>query len=305
MHAQNGGTAGLVRQQMAALGAQGVQLLEPAFPALGPAARVGQKMQQPAGQTLHHRQGAEGDEPHDDARHDSVGPGQIPQHTVGVGRHPGSARQKQHGGVKQDGCLVEDVLQGHQPHAGADVQPAPVEIPRLKRHRPCAEAHHIAEGPHPCIVDALPQREMGQTAADDEPAGYALEKRVAQAHGQCQKPLPEGEPAQRLGDLGPVLPEDEHHDAGQQGQNAQREQGLSARRGGGGGRTHAGTPFKFQQKTDCDKLLGEYITVRRGVCEQLPNFLPQFRQDDKERGAYSPVSSFTACCKLSENACLE
>ena len=44
MYAQNGGTAGLVRQQMAALGAQGVQLLEPAFPALGPAARVGQKM---------------------------------------------------------------------------------------------------------------------------------------------------------------------------------------------------------------------------------------------------------------------
>ena len=86
---------------------------------------------------------------------------------------------------------------------------------------------------------------MGQTATDDEPAGYALEKRVAQAYGQCQKPLPEGEPAQRLGDLGPVLPEDEHHDAGQQGQNAQREQGLSARRGGGGGRTHAGTPFEF------------------------------------------------------------
>lgn len=180
----------------------------------------GQKMQQPAGQTLHHRQRAEGDEPHDDARHDSVGPGQIPQHTVGVGRYPGAACQKQHGGVKQDGCLVEDVLQGHQPHAGADVQPAPVEIPRLKRHRPCAEAHHIAEGPHPCIVDTLPQREMGQAAADDEPAGYALEKRVAQAHGQCQQPLPEGEPAQRLGDLGPVLPEDEHHDAGQQGQNA-------------------------------------------------------------------------------------
>ena len=78
MHAQNGGTAGLVRQQMAALGAQGVQLLQPAFPALGPAARVGQKMQQPPGQTLHHRQRAEGDEPHDDARHDSIGPGQIP-----------------------------------------------------------------------------------------------------------------------------------------------------------------------------------------------------------------------------------
>ena len=120
-----------------------------------------------------------------------------------------------------------------------------------------------------------------------------------------QQPLPEGEPAQRLGDLGPGLPEDEHHDAGQQGQNAQREQGLSARRGGGGGRTHAGTPFKFQQKTDWDKLLGEYITVRRCVCEQLPNFLPQFRQSDKEQGVYSPVSSFTACCKLSENACLE
>lgn len=50
MHAQNGGTAGLVCQQMAALGAQGVQLLEPAFPVLGPAARVGQKMQQPPGQ---------------------------------------------------------------------------------------------------------------------------------------------------------------------------------------------------------------------------------------------------------------
>ena len=55
--------SGAVRQQMAALGAQGVQLLQPAFPPLGPAARVGQKMQQPPGQTLHHRQGAEGDEP--------------------------------------------------------------------------------------------------------------------------------------------------------------------------------------------------------------------------------------------------
>ena len=95
MHAQNGGTAGLVCQQMAALGAQGVQLLEPAFPALGPAARVGQKMQQPPGQTLHNRQGAEGDQPHDDPCHHGVGCGQIPQHAVRVGRQPRAACQKQ------------------------------------------------------------------------------------------------------------------------------------------------------------------------------------------------------------------
>lgn len=43
VHAQNGGTAGLVCQQMAALGAQGVQLLQPAFPVLGPAAVSGRK----------------------------------------------------------------------------------------------------------------------------------------------------------------------------------------------------------------------------------------------------------------------
>ena len=71
MHAQNGGTAGPVCQQMAALGAPGCRLLEPASgasgPALGPAARVGQEMQQPPGQTAYPTPagGAEGDKPHD------------------------------------------------------------------------------------------------------------------------------------------------------------------------------------------------------------------------------------------------
>ena len=95
MDAQNGGAAGFVRQQMAALGAQGVQLPEPVGPALGPAACVGQEMQQPPGQTLHHRQGAEGNQPHDDPCHHGVGCGQIPQHAVRVGRQPRAACQKQ------------------------------------------------------------------------------------------------------------------------------------------------------------------------------------------------------------------
>ena len=160
-----------------------------------------------------------------------------------MGRQPRAACQKQQGGIKQNGRFVKDILQGHEAYARADVQPPAVEIPRLEGDRPRAESHHIAEGAHPCVVDAVAQREPGQAAADDEPADDALQQRIAQAHGQRQKPLPEGELAQCSGDLGPVLPENEHHDAGQQGQNAQREQGLPAGRGRGGGRTHGETPF--------------------------------------------------------------
>ena len=82
-------------------------------------------------------------------------------------------------------------------------------------------AKHISKVLRMRTGDAVAQREPGQAAADDEPADDALQQRIAQAHGQRQKPLPEGELAQCSGDLGPVLPENEHHDAGQQGQNAQ------------------------------------------------------------------------------------
>lgn len=85
---------------------------------------------------------------------------------------------------------MECILQGHQADARADGQPPVVEIIGLHRYGTGAKADNIAEGAHKGILDAFPQAEMRDAAADDQPAGYTLQHRVADAEQQHQHHLP-------------------------------------------------------------------------------------------------------------------
>ena len=127
---------------------------------------------------------------------------------------------------------MEDVLQGHQPHAGAKPKPAAVQVVGLHGHRSGPQTDDIAKRAHPCVVDAVPQGKAGQAAAHDEPAGHTLQKRVGDAQRQHQCYLSEGKLGQRGGDLGPVILEQQDEHARQGQQDGYGEQGFFA----GGGR---------------------------------------------------------------------
>ena len=154
------------------------------------------------------------------------------QNASGVGREPLPVPKQQYRGIHQNGSLMEDVLQGHQPHAGAKPQPAAVEVVGLHGHRSGPQTDDVAKRAHPCVVDAVPQGKAGQAAAHDEPAGHTLQKRVGDAQSQHQRYLSERKLGQRGGDLGPVILEQQDEHARQGQQDGCGEQGFFA----GGGR---------------------------------------------------------------------
>ena len=170
--------AALVGEEVAALGAEGVQLLQPFFPAGLPGVSPGQVAQCPAGQPLDEGRYADQHQRHDDGGHHSIGHGQIVHHAGGVGGEPPVLQQQHHGGVKQNGGLVEDVLQGHQTHAGAKRQAAAVEVVGLHRHGTGTQADDVAEGAHERRFQRLPHGEAGHPAADDDPADQTFQYRV-------------------------------------------------------------------------------------------------------------------------------
>ena len=149
-------------------------------------------------------------------------------HAGGVGGEPTVLQQEHHSGIEQNGGLVEYILQGHQAHTGAQRQAAVIEIVGLHGHSPGTQADHVAKGAHKGGIQAAPQGEARQAAADDEPADDSLKQGVCQADGQHQQHLPEGELGQRGRDLGPVAAEDENHYTGQRQQHQQRKDRLFA-----------------------------------------------------------------------------
>ena len=246
MDGQQGKAAALFGQQVAALRAQGVQLGLPALPAGLPWLALGQFVQRPAGQLLHQRRRAEQHQPDDDPGHHGIGGGQVVQHACGVGGQPAAVPQQQYGGVKQHRRFVEDVLQGHEPDAGAERQPAQVQVVGLHGHGPGPQTDDVAESAHPCVVYAVPQRKARQAAADDEPAGHALQQRVGDAQSQHRCDLPGRKLCQCGGDLGPVVPEQQHQDPREHQQDADGGEGFFAgrRRTVGGGVAHRGGSFR-------------------------------------------------------------
>ena len=229
---------GLICQQTAALLAQNIQLLLPVGAALLPFFRFGQQTHQPAGKVLHQRRYAHQHQHHNDGRHYSVCHGQIIHHTGGVGGKPSVLKQQHHRGIQQHGGFVEHVLQGHQAHARANRQAAAVQIPCLHRHCTCAQRDHIAKGAAPRGIDALPEPEARDAAAHDDPRHAPLQQRIAEADGQHHQHLPCGQLRKRFGDLGPVVLEQQHDDAGKCGEHQQRDHCLFAGRCGRGGLAH-------------------------------------------------------------------
>ena len=238
LQCQNFSAAGLICQQAAALLAQNIQLLLPIGAALLPFFRFGQQTHQPAGKVLHQRRYAHQHQHHNDGRHYSVCHGQIIHHTGGVGGKPSVLKQQHHRGIQQHGGFVEHVLQGHQAHARANRQAAAVQIPCLHRHCTCAQRDHIAKGAAPRGIDALPEPEARDAAAHDAPRHAPLQQRVAEADGQHHQHLPCGQLRKRCGDLGPVVLEQQHDDAGKCGEHQQRDHCLFAGRCGRGGLAH-------------------------------------------------------------------
>ena len=148
--------------------------------------------------------------------------------------------QQHHGGVQQHRGLVEHILQGHQAHAGANVQPGLMQIPGLHRHGTRAQGDHVAKGAAPGVVDALPQGEAGQPPPHDDVGDAALQQRVADAQRQHHQHLPQVQLGKGGCDLGPVIPEDEHDHAGECQQDQQGKHGLFAGRLRGGRLVHEG-----------------------------------------------------------------
>ena len=149
--------------------------------------------------------------------------------------------QKQHhGGVEQNGGLVEHIFQCHQAHARAQRQAAAVQIPGLHRHGTGTQGDHIAKGAAPRGVDALPELETRHTAAHDHPRHASFQQRVADAQRQYHQHLPCRQLRQRRGDLGPVVLEHEDDDAGERQQDQQGDDSLFAGRRGRGGLAHGG-----------------------------------------------------------------
>ena len=121
---------------------------------------------------------------------------------------------------------MEDILQGHEAHTGANGQAAAAQIVGLHRNSTRAKADDIAEGAHPCVVEAVPQGEARQAAADDEPAGDPFQERVSDAKCQHQPHLPRAELSQRGPDLRPMVFEEKDEDSGQNDQKHRREDGF-------------------------------------------------------------------------------
>ena len=178
-------------------------------------------------------------------------------------------QQEHHSGIEQNGGLVEYILQGHQAHTGAQRQAAVVEIVGLHGHSPGTQADHVAKGAHKGGIQAAPQGEARQAAADDEPADDSLKQGVCQADGQHQQHLPEGELGQRGRDLGPVAAEDENHYTGQRQQHQQRKDRLFA--GGllGGVGLFHGTRL-------LSRYCLQYNTAEPRFCELKQNFSRHF-----------------------------
>ena len=179
-------------------------------------------------------------------------------HAGGVGGEPPVLQQQHHGGVKQNGGLVEDVLQGHQAHAGAKRQAAAVEVVGLHRHGTGTQADDVAEGAHERRFQRLPHGETGHPAADDDPADQTFQHRVGQAHGQHEQHLPEAQLCQRGRDLGPVALEDPEDDAGEHRQNGEREDRFFAGRLLRGGLVH-------QRRLLSKSLVAVYHSSRSGL----------------------------------------
>ena len=139
---------------------------------------------------------------------------------------------------------MENVFQRHQPCAGAQRQPGPVQVVQLHRHRTGTQRDHVAKGAAPAHIQPLPQGELRQTAAHDDPRHAPLQQGVAEADRQHRQHLPHRKLRQRRSDLGPVILKSEHDDAGKCQQHQQRDHGLFA-----GGLLHGGlahgnkTPF--------------------------------------------------------------
>ena len=139
---------------------------------------------------------------------------------------------------------MENVFQRHQPRAGAQRQPGLVQIVQLHRHRTGTQRDHVAKGAAPAYIQPLPQFELRQTAAHDDPRHAPFQQGVADADRQNRQHLPHRKLRQRRSDLGPVILKSEHNDAGKCQQHQQRDHGLFA---GGllrGGLAHGNkTPF--------------------------------------------------------------
>ena len=191
-------------------------------------------------------------------------------------------QQQHHGGVKQNGGLVEDVLQGHQAHAGAKRQAAAVEVVGLHRHGTGTQTDDVAEGAHERRFQRLPHGEAGHPAADDDPADQTFQHRVGQAHGQHEQYLPEAQLCQRGRDLGPVALEDPEDDAGEHHQNGEREDRFL--RDG-----CCGVDWSIREGSFRDRWL-QYTTAAGAVCELVRNFSRQFEQSDKKSSVQLSVS---------------
>ena len=139
---------------------------------------------------------------------------------------------------------MENVFQRHQACAGAQRQPDLVQVVQLHRHRTGTQRDHVTKGAAPAYIQPLPQGELRQTAAHDDPRHAPFQQGVADADRQHRQHLPHRQLRQRRGDLGPVILKSEHNDAGKHQQHQQRDRGLFA---GGllrGGLAHGNkTPF--------------------------------------------------------------
>lgn len=175
---------------MKALGAQHFQLLQPVGTALLPLFGLGQKAQQPAGEVLHQRRDAQQHQRHDNYRYHSVCHGQVAHDTSSVGGKPAALQQQHHGGIQEHRAFVENVFQRHQACAGAQRQPGSVQVVQLHRHRTGTQRDHVAKGAAPAYIQPLPQGELRQTAAHDDPRHAPFQQGVADADRQHRQHLP-------------------------------------------------------------------------------------------------------------------
>ena len=80
-------------------------------------------------------------------------------------------------------------------------------------------------------IETLPEPETRNAAAHDGPRHAPFQQRIAEADGQHHQHLPCGQLRKCCGDLGPVVLEQQHDDAGECGEHQQRKRRFFLREG--------------------------------------------------------------------------